>query len=225
MADTDSRSGSSYHQPAIREFVDGLHHDESPAMRHAVQAIADEGMPAIQVGAGDGAALATLLATGGARKVVEIGTLSGYSALWMLRAIPADGHLWTLEASAHHARVARQVLTDAGAGDRIQILEGPALDRLPDLEPHAPFDAVFIDADKTSYPAYGRWALDHLRPGGLVIADNAFLFGYLAGREPDDRASQTDIAAMQEFHRLIAERCPIRCCLPTPDGLLVGVKA
>jgi caffeoyl-CoA O-methyltransferase len=225
MADTDSRSGSSYHQPAIRTFVDELHHGESVAMRRAIEAIAAEGMPAIQVGAGDGAALATLLAAASARKVVEIGTLSGYSALWMLRAIPSDGRLWTIEASPHHARVARGILNDSGLADRVEVLEGAALDRLPDLEPHAPFDAVFIDADKTSYPAYGRWALDHLRPGGLVIADNAFLFGYLAGREPDDRASRTEIEAMQRSHRLIAEHCAIRCCLPTPDGLLVGVKA
>jgi caffeoyl-CoA O-methyltransferase len=84
---------------------------------------------------------------------------------------------------------------------------------------------VFIDADKTSYPAYAEWAFTHLRSGGVIMADNAFLFGYLAGREPDDRASAEAIATMRRFHDLLAERCPVRVCLPTPDGLAVGVMS
>ncbi len=223
MADPQSRAGSSYSEPAVRELVDGLHHVESPAMRDALQSMERTGMPAIQIGPGDGAILTVLLAASGARRVVEIGTLSGYSALWIERALPPEGHLWTLESDPDHARVARGVLARAGLSERVTVLEGPALDVLPTLEPEGPFDAVFVDADKRSYPAYGRWALANLRAGGLVIADNAFLFGYLAGREPDARADAEAIASMRAFHELLAQRCPISACIPTPDGLAVGV--
>lgn len=223
MADPGSRSGATYDNPELLRYVDRLHHRETDAMRDAVASLQRAGMPAIQVGAADGAAIALLLAAARARKVVEIGTLSGYSALWILHALPADGHLWTLEADPDHAAVARGVIQRAGLVHRVEVLEGPALESLPGLGPHGPFDAVFVDADKRSYPAYGEWALEHLRPGGLLLADNAYLFGYLAGRDPDDRADAEEIAAMGRFHELVAERCPVRCCLPTPDGLLVGV--
>ncbi len=223
MADPSSRQGSSYEEPEIREFIDELYHPEDEAMRIAVAAIRGAGLPAIQIGPGDGAILALLLAAVGARRVVEIGTLSGYSALWMLRALPTDGHLWTLEADPHHAEVARRVLGGPETAGRVLLVEGPALETLPGLEPDGPFDAVFIDADKTSYPAYAEWALANLRPGGLLAADNAFLFGYLVGRAPDGRADADEIAAMRRFHRLIAERCPTRACLPTPDGLAVAL--
>ena len=159
----------------------------------------------------------------GARRVVEIGTLAGYSALWILRGLAADGRLWTIEANPEHAAAARRAFEEAGDGDRVEVIEGPGLDCLPTIEDNGPFDAVFIDADKRSYPAYGQWALDNVRPGGLILADNAYLFGYLAGREPDDRASIEDIEAMRRFHHLIAGACPRRACLPTPDGLLVGM--
>ncbi len=94
---------------------------------------------------------------------------------------------------------------------------------LPTIKHLGPFDAVFIDADKEGYPAYAEWALENVRSGGLVLADNAYLFGYLAGREPTARASAEDIAAMRRFHRMLAARCTHATVIPTPDGLAVGV--
>lgn len=220
MADASSRDGGDYRTPAVLEYVDRLHHADSGPMRGALAAIVGGGLPSIQVGPGDGAAMAVLLAAAGARRVVEIGTLSGYSALWLLRALPADGRLWTLEASPAHAAAARRVLA---GDDRVEVVEGPALETLPAVATHGPFDAVFVDADKTAYPEYVEWALGNLRPGGLVLADNAYLFGFLAGRAPAPRAGAAEIAAMRRCHQLVAAHCPLRCCLPTPDGLLVGV--
>lgn len=223
MADPESRQGSSYGEPAVRKLIDGLYHPEDEAMAEAAAAIQRESLPAIQIGRGDGAILALLLTAIGARRVVEIGTLSGYSALWILRALPADGRLWTLEADPHHAEVARRVLDRPEVRDRVQLVEGPARQTLPGLEVEGPFDAVFIDADKGSYPIYGEWALANLRSGGMVLADNAYLFGHLAERTPDGRVTAEEIAAMRRFHRLLAERCPHRACLPTPDGLAVAI--
>jgi len=223
VADPSSRQGAAYQSEEIREYIDRLHHVEDDAMGDAVRAIGRNRLSPIQIGPGDGAAIAAILTAAGARRVVEIGTLTGYSALWILRALPPDGHLWTLEADPAAAAAARGVFERAGELDRVTVVEGPALRSLERLESEGPFDAVFIDADKTSYPEYALWAFAHLRQGGVLMADNAFLFGYLAGREPDGRASAAQIDAMRRFHQLLAERCPARACLPTPDGLAVAV--
>ena len=224
MADPSSRTGSSYDDDRIRELVDGLYHPETEGMRAAVGEIEAEGLSAIQIGRGDGAILALLLGLVGARRAVEIGTLAGYSALWLLEGMPADGRLWTCEADPVAAAAARRVFVRAGVADRVEIVGGEALETLPSIEEHGPFDAVFIDADKRGYPAYLDWALDHLRSGGLVLADNAFLFGRLADEQGSPRASADEIRAMREFHRRLAARCDPATVIPTPDGLAVGIK-
>jgi caffeoyl-CoA O-methyltransferase len=173
-------------------------------------------MPEIQVGPAEGRLLELLLRLAGARHVVEIGTLAGYSALWMLRALPEDGHLWTLEADPRHAEVAADVFRDAGVDDRVTLLVGDALDSLPKLSDSSPFCAVFIDADKARYDQYGRWATEHLRDGGLLIGDNAYLFGDLL-------AESETAAAMRRFHEDMAQHYR-SVCIPTPDGLAVGVR-
>lgn len=223
MADPDSLTGTRYNTPAIDAYVRDLYAQETAGMRDAVAAAEAAGLPPIQVGPLDGRIVEILLRMIGARRVVEIGTLAGYSAQWIVRALPPDGHLWTIERNARHAAVARGVLARAGLTDRVTVVEGQAGAMLERLAEHAPFDAVFIDADKPGYPAYARWALAHLRPGGLVLADNAYLFGRLAGAEPSGGTSAEDIAAMQALHTLLARETDA-VCLPTPDGLAVGIK-
>ncbi len=225
MADPSSRSGEAYGSEAIHELITGLYAREDEAMGQALAELERPGIPSIQVSARDGAILTLLLRLVGARRVVEIGTLTGYSALWLLRGMAEEGHLWTLEADRCHAEAARGVFTGAGLGERVTVLEGPALTTLPGLVGEGPFDAVFIDADKESYAAYGRWALDNLRPGGVVMADNAYVFGYLAGRAPDARASRAAIDGVRALHELLAAECAAAMTLPTPDGLAVGMKA
>jgi caffeoyl-CoA O-methyltransferase len=223
MADPYSRTGGAYHQQAVLEFIEQLYIDEDEPMHLAVELQQRKQLPAIQVSRSDGATIALLLASIGARRVVEVGTLTGYSGLWILRTIGSSGHLWTLESEPRAAAAARQVFAAAGAEDRVEVIEGAAIETLPGLVDHGPFDAMFIDADKQSYPAYCEWALDNLRSGGLVLADNAYLFGYLAGREPSARASADDIESMQRFHRILVSRCSHAMVLPTGDGLAVGV--
>ncbi len=214
MADNDSRAGDRYATKAILEYVNSTHvaHDEGLARAFAVPA----GIPAIQVGPSDGKLIHLLLRLANAKKVVEVGTLVGYSAIHMARALPADGHIWSVEYEEKHATVARGNLAAAGVSDKVTVVVGAGVDVLPMLVDKAPFDAVFIDADKVNYHVYGRWAVDHLRKGGLVLGDNAYLFGELM--EDSDRGK-----AMRAFHELVAHSCD-SVCAPTPDGLVIGIK-
>jgi caffeoyl-CoA O-methyltransferase len=214
MADKDSRAGKRYDNTQIIEYVNRVHagHDSGLAQAFAVP----EGIPAIQVGPSEGRFLNLLMRIAGAKKVVEVGTLVGYSAIQMARALPAGGKLWSVEFEQKHAEVARANITAAGVADRVEVVVGAGVDVLPTLVGHGPFDAVFIDADKVNYAAYGAWAIANLRRGGLVIGDNAYLFGELT--DETDRAR-----AMRSFHEQVAAACD-SVCLPTPDGLVVGVK-
>ncbi len=216
MADTDSRAGLSYATREILDWLARLHAPHDAALARAFDAPAAHGMPAIQLGPSEAKAVALLLRLAGAKKVVEIGTLAGYSALVMARALPADGHLFTIEFDPKHARVARENLAAAGLAERVTVLEGAGLDVLPALEAQGPFDAVFVDADKRNYDGYGRWAARNVRKGGLLVGDNAFLFGRLL--EDSEEA-----AAMRRFHIEAAETFDT-ACLPTLDGLLIGVR-
>jgi caffeoyl-CoA O-methyltransferase len=216
MADTDSRAGASYATPAILDWLAGLHAPHDAALRRAFDAPGAHGMPAIQLGPSEAKAVALLLRLAGAKKVVEIGTLAGYSALVMARALPADGRVWTIEHDPRHARVARENLAAAGLAGRVTVLEGAGLAVLPTLVSEGPFDAVFVDADKGNYDRYGRWAAKNLRKGGLLIGDNAYLFGRLLG-------DSDEAAAMRRFHEEAREAFEA-VCLPTPDGLLIGLR-
>lgn len=216
MADPRSRKGRAYHSPEILRWVEALHAPHDAFLEEAFGAPEREGIPAIQVAPMEGRLLGLLLRLAGARRVVEIGTLAGYSALWMARALPSGGHLWTLEKSGKHAGVARRTFEAAGLSGKVTVLAGEALPLLPKLEREGPFDAVFLDADKGNYDAYGRWAAAHLRPGGLLLADNAFFFGRLLEEDPEAEA-------VRRFHEesvLSFETA----CIPTADGLLVGIR-
>jgi len=214
MADSDSRAGGRYASPGILDYVNRVHAPHDPGLARAF-AVPD-GIPAIQVGPSDGKLIALLLRLAGAAKVVEVGTLVGYSAIHMARALRPGGHLWSVEFEPHHAEVARANLAAAGVDDRVTVLVGAGRDVLPTLDVHAPFDAVFIDADKVNYDHYGTWALQNLRRGGLVIGDNAYLFGELL--DDSDRGR-----ALRAFHEMVAKACD-SVCIPTPDGLVVGIK-
>lgn len=214
MADHDSRAGARYHDAEILDYTRGVHvaHDAGLARAFATP----DGVPAIQLGASEGKLVHLLLRMIGARTAVEVGTLVGYSGIQIARALGPDGHLWTCEYEPRHAELARANFAAAGVGARVTIVVGPGVETLPTLVPHGPFDAVFIDADKQNYEHYGAWAIANLRPGGLVLGDNAFLFGELCG--DTDRAR-----AMRRFHEGVAAACD-SVCIPTPDGLVVGIK-
>jgi caffeoyl-CoA O-methyltransferase len=177
------------------------------------------GLPPIAVSADEGRLLQVLLTSIGARRVLEVGTLGGYSAIWMARALPDDGELLSIEIDPTHAEFARRYVQRAGLGDRIEIRVGRALDVLPSLDGER-FDAVFIDADKEPMPTYFDWAIRLLRPGGLVIADNT-LWG---GKVFDDAEHDEKTKAVREFNRRMATDPRVLSILvPTHDGVAIGV--
>jgi caffeoyl-CoA O-methyltransferase len=217
MADKDSRAGQRYDDERLRTYLDRVHAAHDAGLEAAFSAPDEHGeIPAIMVGPSEGRLLELLLRMIAAERVVEIGTLAGYSAIRMAAALPATGTLWTIEYEPRHAEVARANIARAGYADRVSVVVGAALEVLPTLEQHGPFDAVFIDADKINYDRYGQWALDNLRSGGLLLGDNAYLFGELM-------SDSDSAAAMRRFHEQTAQACD-SVCVPTPDGLLLGIK-
>jgi caffeoyl-CoA O-methyltransferase len=217
MADTGSRKGARYADAAILDWTAALHAPHDVALEGAFRADTTDGLPAIQVGPSEGKLLYLLAKMVGARSIVEVGTLGGYSAIWLARALPEDGKLYTLELEPRHAEIARRNVDAAGVGDRVEIVLGDARESLRRLESEGPFCMVFVDADKAGYPEYGRFASAHLREGGLLIGDNAYLFGDLL-----DSGSPTS-EAMRTFHQEMRESFD-SVCIPTPDGLALGIK-
>ena len=158
-----------------------------PALDAAVEASRAAGLPEIAVAPNQGKLLNMMARAAGARRILEIGTLGGYSAIWLARALPNGGKLVTLEFDPKHAEVARANLARAGLADRAEVITGRALDTLPKLS--GPFDFIFIDADKQSYPDYFRWAVKLSRKGSVIVADNAVRDGKVADAKSTDPAA------------------------------------
>ncbi|ACL59516.1 O-methyltransferase [Methylobacterium nodulans] len=155
------------------------------ALAAALEASHAAGLPPIAVAPNQGKLLMLLARMQGARRILEIGTLGGYSTLWLARALPEGGRLVTIEADPLHAAVARASFARAGLSEVISLQEGRALDVLPGLVDEAPFDFVFIDADKPSNPDYLAWALKLSRPGGAIVLDNVVRSGAVVDAEGD----------------------------------------
>lgn len=148
------------------------------------------GLPEHDVAANQGQFLALLVRMTRAVRILEIGTLGAYSSIWMARALPPDGKLITLEADPRHAEVARNNIALARLTDRIELIEGPALRSLEDFGDVAPFDLIFIDADKPNNPGYLEWALHYSSPGTLIVGDNVVRDGEVINDQSDDARVQ-----------------------------------
>jgi predicted O-methyltransferase YrrM len=158
------------------------------ALAAALAASDKAGLPAISVSPSHGKLLWILARLVNAKRILEVGTLGGYSAIWMARALPSDGRLVTLEAVEKHARVARANIAKAGLEKKVEIRVGPALDTLPSLE--APFDFTFIDADKQNNAEYFTWALRLSRPGSVIVVDNVVRDGKVIDAQSRDASVQ-----------------------------------
>lgn len=205
----------------LSDYVAQLLAPEDSVLEELRHEISRQNLPEIYVSAEVGRMLQVLLAAIGARRVLEIGTLGGYSAIWMARALPADGRLLTLELDPERAAFARAFVARAGLESVIEVRVGDAREALKELvagdEP--PFDAAFIDADKESYLEYLDRSLELVRPGGLIIADNAFRGGRVLEQDPDEatRAIQAYNERIASHERLASTIIPIR------DGVAVSV--
>jgi predicted O-methyltransferase YrrM len=205
-----------------RYFEQQLHAPDA-MLDAATQAAADAGLPAIAVAPNQGKLLQIVALACGARRVLEVGTLAGYSTIWLARALPAGGELVTLEIDPKHAAVAQANLERAGVRGSVDLRVGPALDTLPTLQ--GPFDLVFIDADKASNAAYFDWALALSRVGTLIVVDNVVR----EGRVLDAASTQADVAGTRRLvERVGAEPRVSATVLQTVgskghDGLLVAL--
>jgi predicted O-methyltransferase YrrM len=173
---------------AVDDYIVEKLLDADPVQNETLRHNAARGLPAIDVSAPQGKFLNLLVRITGARRILEVGTLGGYSTIWMARALPEDGRLITLEYEPHHAETAKANIARAGLADRVEVRTGAAADTLPVLaaEGAGPFDFIFIDADKPSNPIYLDWALKLSRPGTVVVLDNVVRNGgVIEGRNPD----------------------------------------
>ena len=172
------------------------------ALEAALVASAEAGLPGINVAPNQGKLLQLLARLQRATCILEVGTLGGYSTIWLARALPAGGRLVTLEAVPRHAEVARANIDHAGLGDVVDVRLGPALESLPKLaaEGFGPVDLTFVDADKQHNPDYFQWALRLSRPGSLIIVDNVVRGGNVIDETSDD----PDIQGVRRFNDLLA---------------------
>lgn len=172
--------------------------------------------PQMQVGCVEGRFLEMLARLMGARRILEIGMFTGYSALMMAAALPEDGLLITCDVDPNVAHIARRYFDESGYGHKIEIRLAPALETLARLEP--PFDMAFIDADKANYPRYYEECMRLIRPGGLIVADNVLWSGRVLNPAPDDR----DTNAIVEFNRIVQQDHRVEnVCLTVRDGMML----
>jgi predicted O-methyltransferase YrrM len=187
---------------AVDRYITDLFVPSDPALDAALQATADADMPLINVAPNQGKLLHVLALAHGARSILEIGTLAGYSTIWLARAMPAGGRLVTLEVDPKHAQVARANIARAGLAGSVELRLGRALDSLPQLaaEGAGPFDLVFIDADKPNTTAYFEWALKLTRRGSLIIADNVVRDGAVI----DSGSTDASVQGVRRFNAALA---------------------
>jgi predicted O-methyltransferase YrrM len=187
---------------AVDRYFMNLLAPPDPALEEALQASAAAGLPPIQVSPLQGKLLHLLARLMGAQRILEIGTLGGYSTIWLARALPPGGRLLTLEADAKHAEVARANITRAGLDNVVELRLGPAQETLPQLvaERQGPFDLIFIDADKENYPEYFTWSLQLSHVGSLIIADNVVRRAVVV----DPASDNPEIQGIRRFNALLA---------------------
>jgi predicted O-methyltransferase YrrM len=200
------------------DYIAGLFSAEDELLAALREEADRTGLPPIAISADEGRLLQVLLTSIGARRVLEVGTLGGYSAICMARALPPGARLLSIEIEEKHAAFARRYIDRAGLADRIEVRVGRALDVLPSLDGER-YDAIFLDADKEPLPTYLDWALRLVRPGGLIIADNALWGGRVYEQdETDDRTR-----AVREFNRRLAsDPRVLGIIVPTHDGVAVA---
>jgi predicted O-methyltransferase YrrM len=168
----------------VDEYLDNTVLDDDPVLSAALEDSDAAGLPRIAVSAQQGKFLSLLATAAGARRILEIGTLGGFSTIWLARGAGPDGRVTTLEYEPKHAEVARANIDRAGVGDRVEVLVGAALDTLPGVT-GGPFDLVFIDADKENNPGYLEWAVKLTHPGSVIVVDNVIREGAILSPDQD----------------------------------------
>lgn len=203
------------------QYIQSLFVQQDQAQVYTLEDSRQQGLPAISVNPEEGRFIQLLVRASGGNKALEIGTLGGYSGIWIARGLGPGGKLYTLEKDPRHAAVAQEHFHRAGVADRIDIRLGDAHHSLSALAGEAPFDFVFIDAEKSGYPDYYSWAIEHLRIGGIVAAHNA-----LRGGAVFDPTNQDEtVLALRNFNQQVAADIRVLSSIyPAGDGTLVAVR-
>lgn len=203
----------------FNDYVNDLFVDEDEVLQFVRRETVKHNMPQINLAPYEGQMMQVLVAMSGAKKVVEIGTLAGYSGIWIARGLPKDGKLITIEKSSKHADVARSHFEKAGLSDKITVYQGDGIQILTKIQSGSPYDMVFIDADKANYLNYLEWAVENLRIGGTVMAHNAFWGGNIFNPQTDDDHG------LVKFNQTLADHPRLHSTIiEVGDGLAVGVK-
>jgi predicted O-methyltransferase YrrM len=211
----------------VDQYINNLLVDEDDALKLTEASIEEASIPPISISANQGKFLQVLARLCNAKKILEIGTLAGYSTIWLARALIPGGRLITLEFDPKHADVAHKNIIRAGLDSIVEIRVGKALDTLPQIEAEgiAPFDMIFIDADKTPYTEYFEWALRLSRPGTLIVADNVIREGkVLDPNSPDDM-----VQGVQRFNNMLAKTTSVTAIIiqtigaKDHDGMAIAV--
>jgi caffeoyl-CoA O-methyltransferase len=205
----------------ISQYITNLFVREDGALAEARENLSAKGLPAISIQPEEGHFLQILVQASCTQKALEIGTLGGYSGIWIARGLGSGGQLITLELEPHHAEVAMEHFTAAGVSDRVKIIVGNAHKILQTLENESPFDFVFIDAEKTGYPAYFDWATEHVSLGGIITAHNVLRGGKVTSLDRTDENTK----AMHDFNQKVAQDSHVNSTIyPAGDGMLVAVR-
>jgi len=203
----------------LQRYIEELFAVEDSVLARVRARHAEADLPPIHISPDEGKLLHVLLRAAGARTVLEIGSLAGYSGIWLARALPPEGRLTTIEKDSRHAALARQAYAEAGLAQQVHLIEGDARAVLRTLDPG--FDAVFVDADKEPMADYFEESVRLLRIGGLLLSDNAFFHGAVVDKS--DRSAQAE--GVRAFNRLAAtDSRVVSAVIPIRDGVVVGVK-
>lgn len=206
---------------ALSDYISRTFAKEDDTLARVRQQIPELGLPEIMLQAEEAAFLQLLVAASRAQRIIEIGSLGGYSGIWMARALPEKGKLITIEINPEHAEVARRHFELAGLAGKVELREGNAREVLPTLSDQSPFDMLFIDADGRGYTDYLDWAFQNLRTGGVVAAHNAFAYG---GQVIDENSTDEVVRARQKFNqRLSSDPRLISTIFPAGDGMSISV--
>jgi len=205
----------------LSQYIADIFARHDPSLERAFKDTPKRGLPAINIRPEEGRFLQFLVRTCGAKNAVEVGTLGGYSGIWIARGLLPGGKLYTLEKDSHHAQVAREHFEAAGLGDSVEVLVGNGHQLLSELAPQGPFDFLFIDAEKSGYDQYFNWGLENVRAGGVIAAHNAFR----GGRVLNPSASDESVALVDALNRRAAKHPDlIATIFPAGDGTLIAVK-
>ena len=211
----------------VDNYISHLLAPEDEALQNAIQSLQEEGIPQISVSANQGKFLQVMIMACGAKNILELGTLGGYSTIWMARALPEGGKIITIEVDEHHAAVAQKNIDKAGVSHKVKIVVGKAVNILSNLiaDKHQPFDFIFIDADKPPYAEYFTLALQLSRKGTVIICDNVIRDGKVL----DENSTDANVQGVQQLNKMLSKNKPVTATIlqtvgvKEHDGMAIAV--